>query len=160
VLDKATTLSTESFHSKREVAKEFKAFKEHQSESKRLTKLRQEKVRSAAASVCRTGRPASRTDPLYTRRRAGTQDEIVLQHVLWKLFHIQAGIDSAASSILSTNAELVRLRKEQGSVEREIAKVRKEQAEVKTKIANKERGLKGKEKSLDQDVRLTSRPPE
>lgn len=45
-LDKATTLSTESFHSKREVAKEFKAFKEHQSESKRLTKLWQDKVRS------------------------------------------------------------------------------------------------------------------
>ena len=86
---------------------------------------------------------------------ARTQDEIVLQHVLWKLFHIQAGMDSAMSSILSTNAELVKLRKEQGGVEREIAKVRKQQAEVKTQISSKARGLKGKEKSLDQEVRPT-----
>lgn len=81
------------------------------------------------------------------------QDEIVLQHVLWKLFHIQVGIDGASSSIESTNAELVKLRKEQGGVEREIARVRKAQAEVKTQISSKERGLKGKEKSLDQEVR-------
>lgn len=78
----------------------------------------------------------------------------MLQHVLWKLFHIQAGIDSASSSILSKNAELAKLRKEQGGVEREIAKVRKEQAETKTQISSKERALKGKEKSLDQEVRL------
>lgn len=59
MLDKATALSTESFHSKREVAKEFKAFKEHQSESKRMTKLRQEKVRTFSALPSVAPRPLS-----------------------------------------------------------------------------------------------------
>lgn len=42
--DRATANSTENFHNKREIAKEFKAYKEHKTEASKLTRLKRERV--------------------------------------------------------------------------------------------------------------------
>ncbi|CDZ96284.1 cohesin complex subunit psm1 [Phaffia rhodozyma] len=120
-LDKATALSTENFHNKREIAKEFKAYKEHKVEATKLTKLRQQK------------------------------EEVMIQHILWRLYHIQQGIDDASGNIVAKNQELDRLRANQSTKEKEILDARREQTRLKNQIGDEERNIKRREKNIDQE---------
>lgn len=45
--DKASATTADNMHTKKEIAKEFKAYKEHKTEAAKLTKLRKEKASSA-----------------------------------------------------------------------------------------------------------------
>lgn len=43
--DKATLAASENIQTKKEIAKEYRAYKEHKTEAAKLTKLKQERVR-------------------------------------------------------------------------------------------------------------------
>ena len=117
--DKATANSTENMQNKREIAKEFKAYKEHKSEATKLTKLRKDK------------------------------DDLVVGQVLWRLFHIQDGINTASDDIKQKNKELAKLRKEHDSHEKKVASARKQQVALQADISKQEKVIKTKEKAAD-----------
>lgn len=101
--------------------------------------------------------------------------------MLWRLYHIQQGIETASEDIKSKNKELVMLRKEhvrsrrplalasrvadsfsflgiQDAHEKKVSTARKAQVALQAEISKQERVIKNKEKAADQQVRLCCPP--
>jgi structural maintenance of chromosome 1 len=77
---------------------------------------------------------------------------LILQRILFKLFHIEQSISSNSSTILSKNKELKGLRQEQKAHDKSLEAARAEQAKARNTVLQKEKGIKKAEKALDAKV--------
>lgn len=77
------------------------------------------------------------------------QDDLILQRILLKLFHIEEAIDANSANINSKNKELKTLRKEQKVHNDALEAARAEQAKARTTVLQKEKQVKKAEKDLD-----------
>ncbi|KAH6918179.1 cohesin complex subunit psm1 [Coprinopsis sp. MPI-PUGE-AT-0042] len=117
--DKATENATFNFTKRRGIAGEIKQYKEQKTEAERFK------------SLCEK------------------RDDLILQRILLKLFHIEEAIDANSANINSKNKELKTLRKEQKVHDDALEAARAEQAKARTTVLQKEKQIKKAEKALD-----------
>lgn len=77
---------------------------------------------------------------------------MVLQRLLWKLYHIEEKIADNVKAIKLQNKELVGLRAEQKEHEENLAAAREEQAKARSEVSKRERRIKKQEKALEAKV--------
>lgn len=77
------------------------------------------------------------------------RDEAVLQRVLWKLWHIEQGIERNAHEIRTQGRALGDLRAERDAKDAELASARAEQAKARSTVIQKEKRIKKAEAELD-----------
>jgi len=77
----------------------------------------------------------------------------VLERILLKLFHIDAGIQENTENIIKKNQELVGLRQEKKVHDKALETARAAQAKARTSVLQKEKQIKKEEKSLEAKVR-------
>ncbi|EDR03647.1 condensin complex subunit SMC1 [Laccaria bicolor S238N-H82] len=117
--DKATENATFNFTKRRGIAGEIKQYKEQKGEADRFESLCQQR------------------------------DELILQRILVKLFHIEEAIENNTRAIVKKNKELTGLREEQRVHDYALEAARTEQAKARTAVMQKEKGIKKAEKALD-----------
>lgn len=81
---------------------------------------------------------------------------MVLQRLLWKLYHIEEKIGDNVTAIKTQNQELVGLREEQKKHEGKLVAAREEQAAARSEVSKRERRIKKQEKALEAKVILFS----
>ena len=79
------------------------------------------------------------------------QDELILQRILVKLFHIEEAIENN-TRVVFKNKELTGLREEQRVHDNALEAARTEQTKARTTVMQKEEGIKKAEKALDGKV--------
>ncbi|GAA5989539.1 hypothetical protein JCM10908_000522 [Rhodotorula pacifica] len=87
---------------------------------------------------------AERWQSLQTQRA-----DAVVHHVVWKLFHIQEGIQQNEETIEKTNEQLAELREENEQVEETTRKARKEVNKAMKEVKQQDKLVKEKEKELE-----------
>ncbi|KAG2008796.1 cohesin complex subunit psm1 [Coprinopsis cinerea AmutBmut pab1-1] len=117
--DKATENATFNFTKRRGIAGEIKQYKEQKSEAERFSSLCQQR------------------------------DDLILQRILLKLYHIEEAIESNSGSIVKKNKELAGLRQEQRAHDDALEAARARQAKARTSVLQKEKQIKKAEKALD-----------
>ncbi|KAF8587801.1 condensin complex subunit SMC1 [Ramaria rubella] len=117
--DRATENATFNFTKRRGIAGEIKQFKEQKSEAERFEKLCDER------------------------------DALILQRLLWKLYHIEEKIGDNTRAIKVQNKDLVGLREEQKDHDEKLAAAREEQAKARSEVSKRERRIKKQEKALE-----------
>jgi structural maintenance of chromosome 1 len=73
---------------------------------------------------------------------------------LWKLFHIEQGLERNAEQIQEHSETLDDLRAERDTRDRELTSVRADQAKSRSAMLQKEKKIKKAEQSLEAKVRL------
>lgn len=101
--EKAVENSTSNFNRRRGINSEIKQFKEQKEEVKRYEKLRAEKVR------------LDRRSRVWMRVVKPVQDDTIIQHAVWKLYHVEKGIASKRQLVEEKNESVRGLRDEQVS---------------------------------------------
>ncbi|KAH9465082.1 hypothetical protein MJO28_001250 [Puccinia striiformis f. sp. tritici] len=81
----------------------------------------------------------------------GKKDGIIIQHLLWKLFHIESQINEHLESIQSKNATLGPMRAEAAELERSVTAARREYAQVTKEVVRTENELKSREKYKEEE---------
>ncbi|KAF8957847.1 condensin complex subunit SMC1 [Flammula alnicola] len=117
--ERATENATFNFTKRRGIAGEIKQYKEQKSEADRFDALCQEK------------------------------DQLILERVLTKLYHIDVGIEDNTRTIVTKNKELAGLRQEQKAHDKQVEAARADQAKARTAVMQKEKNIKKAEKSLE-----------
>lgn len=84
------------------------------------------------------------------------QDELILQRILLKLFHIEEAIENNSHAIVRKNKELAGLREEQAVHDEALNAARQEQAKARSAVMQKEKQIKKAEKAVDAKVRAIS----
>jgi structural maintenance of chromosome 1 len=77
---------------------------------------------------------------------------LILQRLLWKLYHIEEKIQDNVKAIKSQNDELVGLRMEQKEHGEKLETAREEQAKARSEVSKRERRIKKQEKALEAQV--------
>lgn len=77
---------------------------------------------------------------------------MILQRILYKLFHIEESIEQNSQDIKEKNKTLVGLRQEQRVHDKALEEARKEQAQARTGVLQKDKRMKKGEKALDAKV--------
>lgn len=80
------------------------------------------------------------------------QDEHVLRHLLWRLYHIEQGIDTHSAYIGEQNAKLPDLRKTLSEKEKAVEDARREQAKTAKELIKEQRLLSRREKELESQL--------
>ncbi|PPQ70346.1 hypothetical protein CVT25_000126 [Psilocybe cyanescens] len=117
--ERATENATFNFTKRRGIAGEIKQYKEQKTEADRFDALCQEK------------------------------DQLILDRVLTKLYHIDMGIEDNTREIVTKNKELTKLRQEQKAHDQALEAARADQAKARTSVMQKEKGIKKAEKALE-----------
>ncbi|PPQ75489.1 hypothetical protein CVT24_013353 [Panaeolus cyanescens] len=117
--ERATENATFNFTKRRGIAGEIRQYKEQKSEAERFKLLCDER------------------------------DELVLQRILTKLFHIDLGIEDNSRAIVKKNKELAGFREEQKKYEEELDAARASQAKARSSLMAKEKAIKKAEKALE-----------
>ena len=141
--DRATENATFNFTKRRGIAGEIKQFKEQKSEAERFEKLCAERVWLLVSLLS-----MDRTLNLSQL----TQDDLIMQRLLWKLFHIEEKIEDNTRAIKTQNKELVGLREDQKEHDERLAKAREAQAKARSEVSKRERRIKKQEKALEAKV--------
>lgn len=77
---------------------------------------------------------------------------MILQRILYKLFHIEESIEQNAQDIKEKNKTLVGMRQEQRVHDKALEEARKEQAQARSGVMQKEKRMKKGEKALETKV--------
>ncbi|KAJ8515491.1 hypothetical protein ONZ45_g7107 [Pleurotus djamor] len=117
--DRATENATFNFTKRRGIAGEIKQYKEQKGEAERFEQLCQQR------------------------------DELVLQRILYKLYHIEQAIEDNAREIKAQNKTLAGLREQQRVHDEALEAARAEQAKARTTVMQKEKKIKKAEKALE-----------
>jgi len=80
------------------------------------------------------------------------QDDLVLERILTKLYHIDLGIEDNTRDIVKKNKELATLREERKVRDEEVEAARAQQAKARTAVMQKEKKIKKDEKALEGKV--------
>lgn len=80
------------------------------------------------------------------------QDTAIIQHLLWKLYHIEAGIKSNTEQIEDKNEKLTELRTENAQHEEELKAAKKEVTRAQKEVGRQEKAVKKLEKDLEDKV--------
>lgn len=124
-MEKATDRATENFGKRRGIVGEIRSYREQKGEVEKFEGLVQER------------------------------DNIILQRLLHRLYHISESISTTTEAIHAQNKELVSLRKEQREKEKELEKARKEQAAARGAVMKSEGKVKKGEKAVEAKVTLS-----
>ena len=77
------------------------------------------------------------------------QDYLILQRLLWKLFHIEEKIEDDTRAVNTQNRELVGLREDQKEHDEQLTSAREQQAKARSEVSKRERRIKKQEKVLE-----------
>ncbi len=80
------------------------------------------------------------------------QDELILERILTKLYHIDLGIEDNTRNIVKKNKDLAGLREEQKVYDTEVEAARAQQAKTRASVMQKEKNIKKAEKTLEGKV--------
>jgi structural maintenance of chromosome 1 len=139
--EQATENATFNFNKRRGINGEIKQYKEQKTEADRYEKLCDERV-----SFCCCYLPSS--------TKLSVQDDAVLRRVLWRLWHIEEGLERNAEQIKTHGQTLDGLRAEKDSRDQELAAARAEQAKSRSTVTSKEKKIKKAEQALEAKVWL------
>ncbi|KAF8802737.1 condensin complex subunit SMC1 [Phlegmacium glaucopus] len=117
--ERATENATFNFTKRRGIAGEIKQYREQKSEADRFDALCQER------------------------------DQLILERILTKLYHIDMGIEDNSRTIIKKNKDLGGLRQEQSVHDKALENARADQARARTTVMQKEKNIKKAEKALD-----------
>lgn len=78
-----------------------------------------------------------------------TQDAAVLKHLLWKLYHVEAGISSNVQEIEEKNESLTALRENHSTYDDAQKAAKKEVVRAQKDVTKQEKVVKTQEKALD-----------
>ncbi|KIM37018.1 hypothetical protein M413DRAFT_448746 [Hebeloma cylindrosporum] len=117
--ERATENATFNFTKRRGIAGEIKQYKEQKTEADRFEAICQER------------------------------DQLILERILTKLYHIAMGIEGNTETVMEKNEELVELRQAQEAHNQEVEGARAAQAKARTAVMQKEKGIKKAEKALE-----------
>ncbi|KAF8156010.1 condensin complex subunit SMC1 [Crassisporium funariophilum] len=117
--ERATENATFNFTKRRGIAGEIKQYKEQKNEADKFEALCQER------------------------------DQLILERILTKLYHIDMGIENNSRSIVKKNKELTGLRQEQSVHDKALESARADQAKARTTVMQKEKSIKKAEKALE-----------
>ncbi|EPQ50920.1 condensin complex subunit SMC1 [Gloeophyllum trabeum ATCC 11539] len=117
--ERATENATFNFTKRRGIAGEIKQYKEQKSEADRFEAMCQER------------------------------DQLLLHRILWRLFHIEEGLEQHAREINAQSRTLEGLREEQREHDEELDAARAEQAKARSNVMQKEKRIKKAEKGLE-----------
>ncbi|KAF4618816.1 hypothetical protein D9613_009734 [Agrocybe pediades] len=117
--ERATENATFNFTKRRGIAGEIKQYKEQKTEADRFDALCQER------------------------------DQLILERILTKLYHIDMGIEDNTREVVKKNKELTGLREEQKVHDRQLDAARADQAKARTSVMQKEKNIKKAEKALE-----------
>ncbi len=103
-------------------------------------------------------RARCRTNPMSSRALSlsALQDKLVIEHLLWRLFHIGSNITLSQEKIEEATGELDVLKAGLRKEEDKTKAVKKEQAAVNLKVKDQEGRVKKAGKTLEEKVRLNS----
>lgn len=146
--DRATENATFNFNKRRGIAGEIKQYKEQKGEAERFEQLVENRVRI---------QPPHTSLNMVSPRAFG-QDHLILQRILFKLFHIEESITSNSSNVIQKNKDLKGLRDEQRVHDKSLEAARSEQAKARNAVMQKEKGIKKAEKLLDAKVSFSLLP--
>ena len=85
------------------------------------------------------------------------KEQAVVQHLLWKLFHIEEGIRGSVETIEAKNEALDGLRAENAQFEEAQKAAKKEVARAQKEATRQEKLVHKREKELEENVRFLSR---
>lgn len=77
------------------------------------------------------------------------KDAAILQHLVWKLFHVDAGIKRNTATIGEINESLATLRANHATFEAQVKAAKKESSRATKEVAKQERAVKAREKDLE-----------
>ncbi|KAF8882368.1 condensin complex subunit SMC1 [Gymnopilus junonius] len=77
------------------------------------------------------------------------RDQLILDRLLTKLYHIDLGIEDNTRAIVKKNKELAGLRQEQKEHDKELDAARADQAKARTAVMQKEKNIKKADKALE-----------
>ncbi|CAA7261205.1 unnamed protein product [Cyclocybe aegerita] len=117
--ERATDNATFNFTKRRGIYGEIKQYKEQKDEAEKFEALCQEK------------------------------DQLILDRILTKLYHIDMGIEDNTRTIVKKNKELTGYRQEQKAHDKELETARADQAKARTAVMQKEKNIKKAEKALE-----------
>ncbi|CEH19151.1 cohesin complex subunit psm1 [Ceraceosorus bombacis] len=117
--DRAIEQSTYSFNKRRGINGELKTYREQKSEAEKWERLQSER------------------------------DAHILQHILWRLYHIEEELEQTSSTIDSESSKLPQLRKQVRDEESHVEQARKEVAQLDKDIAKQESSLRKRERELE-----------
>lgn len=80
------------------------------------------------------------------------QEAHIVQHLLWKLFHIEQNLTKATESIEEENDKLPGLREKAKEKDAEVEKARKSLAEVQKNVMKMEKNIRRKERDVEEKV--------
>ena len=121
-MEKATERATENFGKRRGIVGEIRNYREQKGEVEKFEGLVQER------------------------------DNLILQRLLHRLYHISESISATTEAIHAQNKELASLRKEQREREKELEMARKEQATARGAVMKSEGKVKKGEKAVEAKV--------
>lgn len=143
--DRATENATFNFNKRRGIAGEIKQYKEQKGEAERFEALVEKRV----CSFCYFSVLLCVADRIL-------KDHLILQRILFKLFHIEEAITSNSETIVKKNKDLKGLRDEQRSHDKALEEARADQAKARGAVMHKEKAIKKAEKILDARVSIFS----
>ncbi|KZT24830.1 RecF/RecN/SMC protein [Neolentinus lepideus HHB14362 ss-1] len=117
--ERATENATFNFTKRRGIAGEIKQYKEQKSEANRFEGMCQER------------------------------DQLILHRIVWRLYHIEEGIEHHAREINSQSKTLMGLREEQRAHDEELESARAAQAKARSNVMKAEKKIKKAEKALE-----------
>jgi structural maintenance of chromosome 1 len=120
--DRASESATHNFNKRRGITAEIKQYREQKSEADRFAALVQER------------------------------DTAVLKRVLWKLWHIEEGIERDQQLVREQGRSLSGLQEEKDAKDAELERARADQARARAAVAKEEKKIKKAEQSLESKV--------
>lgn len=83
------------------------------------------------------------------QKKTEDRDAAIITHCLWKLYHFQKAMDESSSAIQDHQEDLKELRRNVEAFEARLEAARKEQVAAGRKVAATEKGIKLKERSIE-----------
>ncbi|PHH82094.1 hypothetical protein CDD83_3364 [Cordyceps sp. RAO-2017] len=83
------------------------------------------------------------------QKKTEDRDAAIITHCLWKLYHFQSAMEESSATILNHQADLKELRRNVKAFDEHLEAVRKDQIAVGRLVAGTEKGIKLKERSLE-----------
>ncbi|CDR88460.1 probable SMC1-chromosome segregation protein [Sporisorium scitamineum] len=122
--ERATDNSTFNFNKRRGINSELKQFREQKSEAEKFERLQQERVQH------------------------------ILNHILWRLFHINQDIELNTDFVKTQAKNMRPLRTEHKKAEDAVLRARRDQGQTQTEILQVEKSIKSKQRDVE-DLRPT-----
>ncbi|XP_044721938.1 SMC proteins flexible hinge domain-containing protein [Hirsutella rhossiliensis] len=83
------------------------------------------------------------------QKKTEDRDAAIITHCLWKLYHFQKAMDESSSAIQDHQEDLKELRRNVEAFEARLEAARKEQVAAGRRVAGTEKGIKLKERSIE-----------